>query len=105
MRYVLTLVLGVLGEWQKAFFDVKVCDPNARRYSKQTLRQCYSLNENEKKRHYNTRIMEVNQGSFTPLVFTVAGGMRSEGRAFYSRLEILLCSYNSMFVINVLLAV
>ena len=54
---------------QKAFFDVRVFDPNARKYSKQTLKQCYSRNENEKKRHYNTRIMEVDQGSFTPLVF------------------------------------
>ena len=44
---------------QKAFFDVRVFDPNARRYSKQTLKKCYSINENEKKGHYNTRIMEV----------------------------------------------
>ena len=58
---------------ERAFFDVRVFDPDARRYSKQTLKQCYSMNENEKKRHYNTRIMEVDQGSFTPLVFTVAG--------------------------------
>ena len=54
---------------KKAFFDVRVFDPNAQRYSKQTLKQCYSLNENEKKRYYNTRIMEVDQGSFMPLVF------------------------------------
>ena len=44
---------------QKALFDVRVFDPNARRYSKQTLKKCYSINENEKKGHYNTRIMEV----------------------------------------------
>ena len=67
---------------QKAFFDLKVFDPNVRSCSKQTLKQCYSLNENEKKRRYNTRIMEMNQGSFTPLVFTVAWGIRGEGRAF-----------------------
>ena len=45
---------------QKAFFDGRVFDPNARRYSKQTLKQCYSMNEIEKKRHYNTKIMEVD---------------------------------------------
>lgn len=33
---------------QNAFFDVMVFDPNARWYSNQTLKQCYSLNENEK---------------------------------------------------------
>ena len=79
---------------QKAFFDVRVFDPNAQRYSKQTLKQCFSLNENEKKRYYNTRIMEVDQGSFTPLVFTVAGGIGGEGRAFYSLLATLLSLKN-----------
>ena len=48
------------------------------------------MNENEKKRHYNTKIMEVDQGSFTSLVFAVAGGIGDEGRAFYSLLETLL---------------
>ena len=38
----------------------------------------------KRKCHYNTRIMEVDQHSFTPLVFTVAEGIESEGRAFYS---------------------
>ena len=33
--------------------------------------------------------MEVDQGSFTPLVFTVAGGIGGECRAFYSRLATL----------------
>ena len=81
---------------QKAFFNVRVFDPNARRYSKQTLKQCYSLNKKEKKRYYNTRIMEVDQGSFTPLVFTVAGGIGGEVRAFYLRLATLLSLKNGI---------
>ena len=32
--------------------------------------------------------MEVDQGSFTPSVFAVAGGMRDEVRDFYSRLSL-----------------
>ena len=44
----------------------------------------------KRKRHYNTRIMEVDQHSFIPLVFTVAEGIESEGRAFYSRPATLL---------------
>ena len=79
-------VRSFLVSYQKGFFDVRVFDSNARRYSKHTLntlKQCYSLNENEKKRHYNTRIMEVNQGSFIPLVFTVAEGTGGEDRAFF----------------------
>ena len=37
------------GVWvigQKAFFDIRFFDPNARRFSKQTLKQCYFLIEN-----------------------------------------------------------
>ena len=67
-----------MGEWvngQEVFFDVRVLDPNARRYSNQTLKQCYSMDEKEKKRHCNARIMDVDQGTFTPLVFTTIGGM------------------------------
>ena len=52
------------------------------------------MNENEKKRHYNTRIMEVDQGSFTPLVFTVAGEIGGECRTFYSRLATLMSLKN-----------
>ena len=81
---------------QRAFFDIRVFDSNARRYSKQTLKQCYSMNENEKKRHCNTRIMEVDQGSFTPLFFTVAGGIGGERRAFYSRLATLMSLKNGI---------
>ena len=81
---------------QKAFFDVRVFNPNARRYSKETLKQCYSLNENEKKSHCNTRIMEVDQSSFTPLVFTVPEGIGGEVRAFYSRLVTLLSLINGI---------
>ena len=75
-------IFWVIG--QKAFFDVRVFDPNTRRCPKQTLKQCYSTNENEKKRHYNARMMETDQGSFTPLIFTAAEGIGVEGRAFYS---------------------
>ena len=60
------------------------------------MKQCFSINENENKRHYNTRIMEVDQGSFTPLVYTVAGGIGREVRAFYSRLATLLSLKNGI---------
>ena len=60
------------------------------------MKQCFSINENENKRHYNTRIMEVDQGSFTPLIFTVAGGIGGEGRVFYSGLATLLSLKNGI---------
>ena len=40
--------------------------------------------------------MEVDQVSFTPLVFTAAGGIGGKGRAFYSRLGLLLSLKNEI---------
>ena len=66
------------GFWQAGqmtFFDVRVFNPNARRYAKQELSKTYQLNEKEKERLYNERIMQVEHGTFTPLVMSATGGM------------------------------
>ena len=41
-------------------------------------------NENEKKRQYNQRILQVEHGSFTPLVFSCFGGMSRKCGRFFS---------------------
>ena len=64
------------------FFDVRVFNPNARRYAKQELSKTYQLNEKEKKRLYNERIMQVEHGTFTPLVMSATGGMDENHRNF-----------------------
>ena len=51
-----------------------------------TLDATYLRNEQEKIRAYGERILHVDQGSFTPLVFTTSGGMGSRAKCFYSRL-------------------
>ena len=81
------------GFWQAgqmAFFDVRVFNPNARRYAKQELSKTYQLNEKEKKRLYNERIMQVEHGTFTPLVMSATGGMGRESSKFHSRLSDLI---------------
>ena len=65
------------GFWERqrpAFFDVRVCHPNADSYRDLTPKQIYKKHENEKKRQSAERVMEVAQGTFTPLVFTTTGG-------------------------------
>ena len=57
-----------------AFFDVRVFDPNAKRYEGKTLQHCYRTNEMEKKRKYNERVLQVENGSFTPLFFQLMVG-------------------------------
>ena len=56
------------------FFDVRVCHPNADSYRDLTPKQIYKKHENEKKRQYAEKVMEIKQGTFTPLVVTTKGG-------------------------------
>ena len=43
-----------------------------------------------KKRQYNERVLQVGNGSFIPLVFSIYGGMSREFSTFYNRLSNLL---------------
>ena len=44
--------------------NVRVFNPNVRRYAKEELSKTYQLNEKEKKNLYNERIMQVEHGTF-----------------------------------------
>ena len=55
-----------------------------------TLDQIYRQNENEKKNAYNDRIINVEKGSFTPLVFSTSGGMAPECLKLNKRIAELL---------------
>ena len=48
------------------------------------------INEKERKRLYNERTMQVEHGTFTPLVMSATGGMGRESSKFYSRLSELI---------------
>ena len=48
------------GFWTKChmtFFDIRVFDPNAKRYGAQSLQRCYINNEKEKKYQHNMRVL------------------------------------------------
>ena len=75
---------------QSEFFDVRVCHPNADSNKNLTQEQIYKLHENDKKRLYLSRVLEVEQGTFTPLVFTTAGDMSDECQRYHSHLAELL---------------
>ena len=81
------------GFWERqraAFFDIRVCHPNADSYRDLTPNQVYKRHEDEKKRKYAFRVLEVEQGTFTPLVFTTTGGMSDECQRYHSRLAELI---------------
>ena len=77
---------------QSAFFDVRVCHPNAESYAHLSPQQIYSKHEIEKKRKYAERILQIEQGNFTPLIFTTTGGMAPECQMFHSRLAELIAT-------------
>ena len=54
------------------------------------LRFFFVLHENEKKRLYSERVLDIEHGTFTPLVFTTTGGMGKECLKYHSRLAQLI---------------
>ena len=88
------LDIAAQGFWgrdrQRAFFDVRVFNPHVPCYQNSTLAQCYQKNELEKRRAYEERVREIEHGSFSPLVFSAAGGMGTIATVVYKRLASLL---------------
>ena len=83
------------GFWEReraAFFDIRVCHPHADSYKELSPKPIYKLHEDEKKRKYASRIIEVENGTFMPLVFTTTGGMSQECQRYHSRLAELISS-------------
>ena len=69
---------------QSAFSDVRVCHPNADSYKDLEPQQIYR--RHEKKRLYSKIVLDIEHGTFTPLVFTTTGGMGKECLRYHSRL-------------------
>ena len=83
------------GFWERqrsAFFDVRVCYPNADSYRDLDLKQIYKQHENDNKRLYTQRVMDVEQGIFTPFVFTTTGGLGEECKRYHNRLAELVAA-------------
>ena len=83
------------GFWERqrsAFFDVRICQPNADSYRDMDLNQIYKRHETEKKSQYASRILEVEQATFTPLVFSTTGGIAAEFKRYHSRLAELIAT-------------
>ena len=81
---------GVWARGQIAYLDVRVFNPLAKTYLNQSLSDAYKKNEQEEKCYYNERILQIEQGTFTPLVFTCFGGMGREYKTFSNRVTELL---------------
>ena len=75
----------------RSFFDIRVLHPGSTSNAG-NLCQMYERHEKEKKRLYNERVIQIEKGTFTPLVFSTSGGMSNETGKFLKRLALLLSS-------------
>ncbi len=82
---------GVWGSrFERSFFDVRVFNPFAISNCHSSLPATYRLHEEAKKRSYQQRVLDVEQSSFTPLIFSTTGGMGISCTSFYKQLALLL---------------
>ena len=84
------LARGFWSSLDRTFFDVRVLHHGAKSNDHGSLVKVYEKHEIEKKDTYNSRILQVEKSSFTPLVFLTSGGMGKEADKFHKRLASLL---------------
>ena len=83
------------GRHERAFFDIWVFNPLAKS-NNQPISSCYRKHENEKKHGYEQRVQDkstchnIEHGSFTPLVFSLTGGMGKAATVFFKRHALLI---------------
>ena len=77
---------GVWRDGQNAYFDVRVTNTNSASQCHMTTEKILEKHEREKKRQYNRRIMNIENGTLTPLVFSVNGGMGKECSMYHKHI-------------------
>ena len=85
------------GFWSRgvtAFFDVIVTYINSKCNQGKTTTTIFKEQEEEKKRKYQQRVLDIEMGSFTPLVFGTKGGMGADCNCFFKCLAEKLSEKN-----------
>ena len=77
---------GLWSTFERTFFDVRVLHPNAPSYRSSDIGALYHKHEEEKRRKYNSRIISVERGSFTPLIYSTFGGWGPQTTRYHKRL-------------------
>ena len=75
---------------QDTYFDIRVTHVDAPSHKDRPTEIIFKQQEEEKKRSYNQRIIEIEHGTFTPLVIGTNGGMGEECQRFIKQLALLL---------------
>jgi len=97
------LAIHARGFWERqrsAFSNYANTDS----YRDLDLKQMYKQHENDKRRLYTQRVMDMEQGTFTPLVFTTTGlgSMGEECKRYHNRLaELVAAKKGEDYITNV----
>ncbi|KAL5266795.1 hypothetical protein ACHWQZ_G003996 [Mnemiopsis leidyi] len=81
---------GVWSQYDRSFVDIRVTHPNCLSNSGKSLQEIYEKHEKEKKEFYESRVIHVERGNFTPLVFTTSGGMAPACQQFFKRVATMM---------------
>ena len=84
--------IGIWSSMERTFLDVRVMHPLSSSYMGKSKDQIYAQHENEKKQTYNDRILNVEKGSFSPLIFSTTGGMGPECTRYHRRVAELIAA-------------
>ncbi len=77
---------GFWRERQDGFFDVKFTNAEADFQRHRSVKSILQSCEQAKKTAYNVRVMEIEQGTFTPIILTVKGVMGPEANRYHKTL-------------------
>ena len=59
-----------------------------------------TMHKRTKRRGYKQRIIEIEQGSFTPVIFSTSGGMGKSAEIFYRRLASMIREEKTVVLIS-----
>ena len=77
---------SIWNHFERAFLDVRLYHAQApSNRNLKTIPTMYSHHEEQKERAYNVRILEVERGVLTTLVFSTSGGMGEEAKTLSKR--------------------
>ena len=83
---------GIWSTFERTFYDVRVLHPNAPSYRGTAPSSLCRNHEKEKMRKYASRILTVEKGSFTPLIYSTFGGWGPQATAYHKKLASLIAT-------------
>ena len=71
-------VRGFWGNWRNAFFEFRVFYPHAKSYKSIMPHSLYKQFARTRRREYGERVLQCEDGDFTPMILSSSGGMGEE---------------------------